>query len=147
LLDKPSIGILRRQEGAMHVVRLDHATIDTADLQATIDFYEHFLALRPGWRPEFDVGGAWLYPEGGDYAILHVIETDHSTTGGMFDHVAFRSVGLSDYLEKLKAAGAWYLAMPVPETSLVQVHHRDPNGVKIEVNFDGELLDPAEVRE
>jgi catechol 2,3-dioxygenase-like lactoylglutathione lyase family enzyme len=135
-----------RQEADMHVLRLDHATINTADLQAALDFYDHYLELRPGWRPPFNVGGAWLYPAGGDYPILHLIEADQLPAGGMFDHVAFRSVGLDDYLVKVKAAGEWYSAKEVPETSLVQIHHFDPNHVRIEITFDGEPLDPAEVR-
>jgi catechol 2,3-dioxygenase-like lactoylglutathione lyase family enzyme len=112
---------------------------------ASLAFYEHFLGLRPGWRPPFEVGGAWLYAEGGDYPILHLIERDGSAAGGMFDHVAFRGVGLRAYLAKVKAADVWHIATPVPDTPLVQVQHRDPNGVLIEVNFQDEPLDPSEV--
>src|SRR5262245_40506023 len=113
----------------MHVLRLDHATINTSALEESLAFYEHFLGMHPGWRPAFDVGGAWLYPEGADYAILHLIERPPGPEGGMFDHIAFRSVGLDDYLLKLKRGGGWYRAIPVPQTRLVQIHHRDPNGV------------------
>lgn len=134
------------EQASTHVVRLDHATINTADLEASLAFYAHFLGLRPGWRPPFDVGGAWLYAEGGDYPILHLIETQTSPSGGMFNHVAFRSVGLDAYLERAKAAGVSYTVSQVVETSLVQVQHHDPNGVLIEVNFDGEPLADSEVR-
>jgi catechol 2,3-dioxygenase-like lactoylglutathione lyase family enzyme len=130
----------------MHVIRLDHATINTADLAASLRFYEHFLGMKPGRRPDFGIGGAWLYPEGGDYPILHLIEAGSRPAGGMFDHVAFRGSGLAGYVDKVKAAGGWYRATPVPETNLVQVQHRDPSGVTIEVNFADEPLDPAELR-
>ncbi len=124
----------------MHVIRLDHATINTTGLAASLKFYERYLGLKPGWRPPFDVGGAWLYPEGGDYPILHLIERERLAEGGNFDHIAFRGSDLSAYLAKLNAAGDEYAAMPVPGTRLVQVHHRDPNGVLIEVNFENESL-------
>jgi len=130
----------------MHGLRLDHATINTADLAASLDFYEHFLGLKPGWRPELSVDGAWLYAQGGDYPILHLIERPAVAKGGMFDHIAFRATGLEAYLIKIKASGRHYTAMAVPETTLVQVHHRDPNEVLIEITFDGEPLDAEEER-
>jgi catechol 2,3-dioxygenase-like lactoylglutathione lyase family enzyme len=129
----------------MHVIRLDHATINTADLAASLVFYNHFLGLNPGWRPPFDIGGAWLYPQGGDYAILHLIERAKISKGGMFDHVAFRGKGLGEYLAKVKGTGSWYTATQVPDTLLVQVQHYDPNQVLIEVNFENERLDASDV--
>jgi len=129
----------------MHVVRLDHATINTSDLAATLEFYEHFLGMRPGARPDFGIDGAWLYAEGGDYPILHIIVRDRPREGGMFDHVAFRSAGLDDYLAKVKASGAWYTASPVKDTALVQVLQHDPNNVLIEVNFENEPIDPSDI--
>ena len=128
----------------MHGLRLDHATINTTDLRASLAFYERFLGMKPGWRPPFAIGGAWLYAEGGDYPILHIVERARPAEGGNFDHIAFRGSNLgAAYLAKLKDAGETYEAQPVPETGLVQVHHRDPNGVLIEVNFEGEPLAAA----
>jgi catechol 2,3-dioxygenase-like lactoylglutathione lyase family enzyme len=129
----------------MQVVRLDHATITTADLPASIAFYGHFLGLKPGWRPNFSRGGAWLYPEGGDYPIVHLIEKDGPADGGKFDHLAFRVTGLNAYLAKVKAAGAKYMAVPVDETNLVQIQHRDPNHVLIEATFEDEVIAPSDI--
>jgi catechol 2,3-dioxygenase-like lactoylglutathione lyase family enzyme len=129
------------------MIRLDHATINTVDLTASVSFYRHYLGLSPGWRPAVSIGGAWLYPEGGDYPIVHLIARKESLPkGGMFDHIAFRSKDLRGYLRKLKSAGAWHAATPVPGTKLVQVHHHDPNGVLIEVNFEDEPLDTEETQ-
>jgi catechol 2,3-dioxygenase-like lactoylglutathione lyase family enzyme len=129
----------------MNSIRLDHTTINTVDLAASVLFYGRYLGLRPGWRPPVDVGGAWLYPEGSDYAIVHLIARSESTPkGGMLDHVAFRGASLKDYLAKLKSGGESYKASPVPGTNLVQVHHYDPNQVLIEVNFADQSLDSAE---
>lgn len=125
----------------MQDVRLDHATIDTRDVQASADFYRHFLDLKPGWRPSLDTDGAWLYPAGGDYAIVHLIATEGGTAGGRLNHIAFRGTDLQAYIEKLESFGGWFEAMPVPETPFTQVHHMDPSGVKIEVIFQEQLGD------
>jgi catechol 2,3-dioxygenase-like lactoylglutathione lyase family enzyme len=121
----------------MHGLRLDHATIRSAKLKETIEFYGELLGFSPGWRPPLQSNGAWLYAKGGDYPILHVIEVDEDIgRGGMFDHVAFRGVGLLEYLDKLRAAGQRFEARRVPETPYTQVHQYDPNGVKIEITFE-----------
>jgi len=116
----------------MPAIALDHVTIRTTDLNATVSFYRHFLALRPGFRPAFSMGGAWLYAEDGDYPILHVIATDRLETG-MRDHVAFRVSGLNAYLDKVKASGAPYLATALPDTDIVQFFVTGPEGLKIEL--------------
>jgi catechol 2,3-dioxygenase-like lactoylglutathione lyase family enzyme len=129
----------------MNTIRLDHTTINTADVSRSVSFYRYYLGLKPGWRPPVEVGGAWLYPEGGNYAIVHLIaQRENLPKGGMLDHIAFRGRDLKAYLAKLKAAGDSYKASPVPGTNLVQVHHNDPNQVLIEVNFENEPLDEAE---
>jgi catechol 2,3-dioxygenase-like lactoylglutathione lyase family enzyme len=123
----------------MQGLRLDHATIDTADVEGSIAFYRHFLNLRPGSRPDFDFHGAWLYPEDGDYAILHLVERHDAQPGGRLNHIAFRGRDLAGYLEKVKASGQWFRVVGVPGTDLTQVHHFDPNQVKIEILFDEPL--------
>ncbi|MFN3472971.1 MAG: VOC family protein [Blastomonas sp.] len=124
----------------MHGLSIDHATIRTARLADTIAFYQAFLGFSVGWRPSLTNSGAWLYAQGGDAPILHLIETPEDVgQGGMFDHIAFRGTGLLRYLDRLKAADVAFLARPVPETRLTQVHHFDPNGVKIEVAFEEQV--------
>lgn len=130
----------------MSIITLDHVTIRTTKLLETLEFYERFFGLTPGFRPPFSTGGAWLYAEGGSYPILHVIETD-VLQPGMRDHFAFRVQGLSRYLDRVKAAGAAYMAITVPETDLVQVQHRDPNGLLVEATFENEIIQPEEVRD
>jgi catechol 2,3-dioxygenase-like lactoylglutathione lyase family enzyme len=121
-------------------VTLDHATIRTAKLDETLAFYREFLGFAPGWRPKLLMDGVWLYAENGTYPILHVIETTEDLgRGGMFDHVAFRTTGLAAYLEKLRSAAQPFEAKPVPDTPLIQVHHYDPNGIKIEVTFEEQI--------
>ncbi len=130
---------------------LHHVTLKTDRLAASLRFYEEYLGLRPGRRPPFDIPGAWLYPPGGEAAILHLIEVATASGGedapatGMFDHFALRVSGLPGYLAKVRAAGDWYRAMPVPDTNLVQIHHRDPSGVLVEATFVGEPLADEDV--
>jgi catechol 2,3-dioxygenase-like lactoylglutathione lyase family enzyme len=124
----------------MHGLRLDHATIRTAKLQETIDFYGTFFGFAPGWRPTFPVGGVWLYAEGADYPQLHVIETTEDIgRGGMIDHIAFRGTGLVKYVEKLRAAGRAFEAKRIPETPYTQVHVSDPNGIILEMTFQEQV--------
>lgn len=121
----------------MRGVRLDHATINTADLEATIGFFREYLGLRPGDRPDFGFPGAWLYPEDGDHPIVHLVAVDEAKElGGTVDHLAFRGDDLAAYVDRLRANGAEFRMTAVPGTPLSQVHHHDPNGVKIEVTFE-----------
>ena len=49
----------------MSVTAVNHFTILTDDLPATLAFYEEHLNLKPGARPPFTFPGAWLYADGG----------------------------------------------------------------------------------
>lgn len=127
----------------MRSVRLDHATINTADVDGTVEFFGTYLGLRPGFRPDFGFPGAWLYPHDDDYPIVHLIGVaEANAIGGNFDHIAFRGEDLPAYVAKLRANEQPFKMMAVTETTLSQVHHYDPNGVKIEVTFDEPV--PAE---
>jgi catechol 2,3-dioxygenase-like lactoylglutathione lyase family enzyme len=124
----------------MRGVRLDHATINTADVGATVAFFGEYLGLQPGFRPDFGFPGAWLYPEDGDYPIVHLIGVDtDKEPGGNFDHIAFRGVDMKAYVDLLRSNGQPFTVAAVAETPLSQVQHFDPNGVKIEVTFEEPL--------
>ena len=45
----------------MPATAMNHFTILTDDVDATIEFYGELLGLAPGPRPPFDFPGAWLY--------------------------------------------------------------------------------------
>ena len=132
----------------MPPLRLDHVTLSSGCLDETIAFYSTILGLRPGPRPDLSakgvpVAGAWLYAEGGDYPILHLI--DRAPAGdlnGAFHHFAFRSSGLLAFLEHLRASNIRFEAKPVADTADTQVHFFDPNGIKVEVIF-AERVDPS----
>jgi len=126
----------------MRGVRLDHATINTADVEATVDFFGEYLGLKPGYRPDFGFPGAWLYAEDGDYPIVHLIGVGTAReAGGSFDHIAFRGENMPAYVDKLRTNDVEFTMMAVPGTPLSQIHHHDPNGVKIEVTFEEPVPD------
>ncbi len=55
----------------MPVTAMNHFTILTDDVAATVDFYRDLLGLVAGPRPPFSFPGAWMYS--GDAPILHVV--------------------------------------------------------------------------
>jgi catechol 2,3-dioxygenase-like lactoylglutathione lyase family enzyme len=122
----------------MPATAMNHFTILTDDLEATIAFYADFLDLHPGARPPFGFPGAWLYAVEGKEAILHVIAgRDRSVLNkGVIDHMAFTSRDLDGTLKKLKASGIDYELRRLPDWGTWQLFFHDPNNARIELDFD-----------
>ena len=60
-----------------------------------------------------------------------------ATTGsGVVDHVAFRATGLLDMIDHLKKKGVDFKERRVSNQGLYQLFLIDPNGVKIELDFE-----------
>jgi hypothetical protein len=80
--------------------------------------------------------------------LYRVLEVAAGAPGApaMFDHFSFSGSGLETYLARLKARNVAYCAVAVPATAFVQVQLRDPNGILVEVTFDGEPLAVHEMR-
>jgi catechol 2,3-dioxygenase-like lactoylglutathione lyase family enzyme len=129
----------------MPVTSMNHFTILTDDLPATLDFYAEFLNLRPGPRPPFTFPGAWLYAEGGNDPILHIVAgKDRSVlVKGVIDHMAFSGKDLPAAVAKLKAKGVSYELRRLPEYRTWQLFFLDPNNAKIEIDFDPAEREPA----
>ncbi len=122
----------------MTICGLDHFTVLTNDLDATVEFYRQVLGLETGPRPAFPFPGAWLYGDG--VALLHVIEkASIPNEAGVLDHVAFRGVGLAALIERLQARHLAYdlhrLPNELPGAGVWQLFFHDPNGARIEVDF------------
>lgn len=123
----------------MKLKRLDHITINTSDLQASLEFYDVFLNLQPGFRPNFSMDGAWLYAPGSDAPIVHLICQDQTSPGsGGLDHIAFNAEGIESFYKRVSEKECDYVARPVHELDMIQVLQSDPSGVVVEVNFYGE---------
>jgi catechol 2,3-dioxygenase-like lactoylglutathione lyase family enzyme len=130
-------------------LHLDHVTLTCDHIDETIAFYGDILGLRPGFRPPLEVNGvkvpgAWLYAEGGDYPILHLIDRkpENSDGTGAFNHFALRGTGLLTFLDHLRTNAVKFRAAPVADTADTQVQFFDPNGVKVEMIF-AERVDPG----
>jgi len=126
-------------------VAINHFTILTDDLPATLAFYEEHLGLKSGPRPPFTFPGAWLYADGGNEAILHVIagRERRELVKGVIDHMAFTGQGLAAAVAKLKARGLAYELRKLPAYGTWQLFFLDPNGAKVEVDFDAAEAPPA----
>ncbi len=117
------------------IAGLDHINVETRDLDTSVRFYEDLLGLKPGWRPSFDVAGAWLYAN--DEPIVHLVLRDEPGTGptGAIHHVALKANDLPGTRERIDAMGLDYRETRVPDLDVTQLFLVDPNGVRIELNF------------
>ncbi|MEK7385052.1 MAG: VOC family protein [candidate division NC10 bacterium] len=131
----------------MAVTSMNHFTILTDDLPATLVFYEEHLNLKPGARPPFNFPGAWLYADGGrgKEPILHIVagKQKKDLVKGVIDHIAFTGKGLSAAVEKLKARGISYELRKLPAYGTWQLFFFDPNDAKIEIDYDPGETAPA----
>jgi len=124
--------------------RMDHFTIVTDRLNETVDFYR-MLGLAPGPRPDFGVGGAWLYAE--DRPVLHLVETDRmpDPRRGALDHMAFFAENFASVAQQVVAASLPYRVIRTPRPfSLWQMFLFDPNGVEVELDFAPDEIPPTD---
>lgn len=131
----------------MSIQRLDHFTLRTPAVAATVAFYQHVIGLAPGPRPAFRFPGAWLYA--GSQPVLHIAEVgdkqdqleaylgrrDTGSGSGCLDHVSLRGSELAATQQHLLALGQPFRERVVPEINEHQLFLQDPNGVTIELIF------------
>ena len=131
----------------MSVTAVNHFTILTDDLPTTLAFYEEHLNLKPGARPPFTFPGAWLYADAGKGPdpILHIVAgvDKQRLVKGVIDHMAFSGKGLSAAVGRLKARGISYELRQLPDYGTWQLFFFDPNGAKVEIDFDPAEPAPA----
>lgn len=133
----------------MPISHIEHFLIQTADLEATRDWYVQVLGFREGPHPDFKFPVVWLYL--GDTDVVHLTQggknvsenrkaylgqQSEATTGsGVVDHIAFRCTGLTEMMERLSRSKVEFRKRMVDDQGLFQLFLFDPNGVKIELNF------------
>jgi catechol 2,3-dioxygenase-like lactoylglutathione lyase family enzyme len=131
----------------MTVSAMNHFTVLTDDLPATLAFYEEHLGLKAGARPPFSFPGAWLYADGGrgKDPILHIVAGigKERLVKGVIDHMAFSGKGVDAAVGKLKARGIAYELRRLPGYGTWQLFFVDPNGAKVEIDFDAAEPAPA----
>lgn len=126
----------------MPIRAMDHFTIVTDRLDDTRAFYAA-LGLADGPRPDFGLGGAWLYA--GERAVLHIVETEAMppVRRGALDHMAFTGEGLLEVAGHFRASGIPYRIIRTPRPfSRWQMFFQDPNGVDVELDFAIEETPP-----
>jgi catechol 2,3-dioxygenase-like lactoylglutathione lyase family enzyme len=123
---------------------LDHFTIPTADLTRCRSFYMEVLGLTEGDRPPLGFPGHWLYA--GGRAILHLVgDEDAVKRSGRkpnqqgFDHIALACRGMAEMAKRLKARGVAFETRDVPGRPRKQIFFQDPDGVKVELQFDARI--------
>jgi len=129
------------------VTAVNHFTILTDDLPTTLAFYEEHLNLKPGARPPFTFPGAWLYADAGKGPdpILHIVAgiQKERLVKGVIDHMAFSGKGLGAAVGKLKTRGISYELRQLPAYGTWQLFFFDPNGAKVEIDYDKSEPAPA----
>lgn len=132
----------------MVITGLFHIAIKTDDLEATIRFYTQVLGLRQVPRPDFGYPGAWLAcSTATGEAIFHIYaggpalgkEGKAPIGTAAIDHVSLNAVGFHEFRKKFAEAGLKWREFLVPRTTLWQLFVYDPNGVQLELTFDGRV--------
>ena len=116
---------------------MNHFTITAEDRDATLAFYVGLLGLREGHRPELGFPGAWLYA-GGPQAVLHIYwdRPMPKERTGVIDHLAFTARDLKAVKARFDARGLAYELRRQAGAGTWQLFTRDPNGAKVELDFD-----------
>jgi catechol 2,3-dioxygenase-like lactoylglutathione lyase family enzyme len=134
----------------MPLSHIEHFLVQTADIAKTRDWFVRVLGMKEGYHPDFKFPVCWLYI--GDRDVVHITEgganvsenrrryvgqESQATSGtGVIDHIAFRATGLRETMAHLTRIGVDFKQRQVSDQGLYQLFLYDPNGIKIELNFD-----------
>ena len=135
----------------MPLKHIEHFLVAADDIDATRDWYARVLGMKPGPHPAFGFPVHWMYL--GEVDIVHIgpsakgaseiqrkylgrTSQDAGTGTGAIDHIAFRATGLRGMLEHLKKERISFTQRRANGQALFQLFFHDPNGIKIELNYD-----------
>ena len=137
----------------MPLSHIEHFLVAADDIDATRDWYARVLGMRSGPHPDFGFPVHWMYV--GERDVVHIGPSSRTasenqknylgrTSGksaqedgtGAIDHIAFRASGLRAMLEHLEKEKIAYTRRRANGQALLQLFFYDPNGIKIELNFD-----------
>lgn len=126
----------------MAIVGMNHFTVLARNLEVTKSFYIGLLGLVEGPRPDLGFPGAWLYA--GDAAVVHIVagRPIPADPRGVLDHVAFTARDLAGTVRRLQAVGQRYDLRRQAESGTWQLFCFDPNGARVELDFDAEEAAP-----
>jgi catechol 2,3-dioxygenase-like lactoylglutathione lyase family enzyme len=135
----------------MPLSHIEHLLIAADDIDATRDWYARVLGMSSGPHPDFGFPVHWMYLGGVD--VVHIgpsakmanaIQKQYlgrTSQGagqgtGAIDHIAFRATGLRQMLEHLRKEQIAFTQRRANGQALFQLFFYDPNGIKIELNYD-----------
>ena len=123
---------------------MNHFTVLAGDLAQTCDFYRDLLGLKEGYRPDMGFPGAWLYA--GEHAVLHIVVRHPlpQQRAGVLDHMAFSAADLRGTIRRLERRSVRYQLGRQVETGVWQLFFHDPNGARVELDFEPTEEAPAE---
>jgi catechol 2,3-dioxygenase-like lactoylglutathione lyase family enzyme len=120
------------------VDELQHVNLRTADANRSRDFYVDVVGLKVGPRPPIASVGYWLYL--GSVPVIHLVQRNGDglpqSGSGAVDHVAFHGVDFEGTRDRFSALGVTFREALIPRDGTRQLFVHDPDGVKIELNFD-----------
>src|SRR5256885_10319389 len=137
----------------MPLSHIEHFLVAADDIDATRDWYARVLGMQSGPHPEFGFPVHWMYVDGVD--IVHIgpsakhagdiqqkylgRTSQRSEAGtGALDHIAFRATGLREMLQHLRAEAVPFSQRRADGQALFQLFLYDPNGIKIELNYEAQ---------
>jgi catechol 2,3-dioxygenase-like lactoylglutathione lyase family enzyme len=137
----------------MPLSHIEHFLVASDDIDASRDWYARVLGMTSGPRPDFGFPVHWMYL--GKVDVVHIgpsakmagdIQKKYlgRTSGksaqdngtGAIDHIAFRATGLRDMLQHLRREKVSFTQRRANGQALFQLFFFDPNGIKIELNYD-----------
>ena len=126
----------------MAIQGMNHFTVLTGDLDATLAFYCGVLGLRDGPRPPLGFPGAWLYS--GNQAVLHIIAGRPlpDDPAGVLDHMAFSADDLAGTAARLKERAVVFDLRRQAGAGTWQMFCHDPSGARVELDFDAKEVPP-----
>ena len=143
----------------MPLSHIEHFLIAADDIDATRDWYARVLGMRPGPHPDFGFPVHWMYL--GDVDVVHIgpsakgasenqkkylgrTSQNQGTGTGAIDHIAFRATGLRAMIGHLEKEKIAFSRRRANGQALFQLFFYDPNGIKIELNYDAAEADGVE---
>ena len=135
----------------MPLSHIEHFLVAADDIDATRDWYARVLGMRSGPHPDFGFPVHWMYL--GDTDVVHIgpsaraagenqkkylgrTSQDEGAGTGAVDHIAFRATGLRAMLQHLEKEKIAFTRRRANGQALFQLFFYDPNGIKIELNYD-----------
>jgi len=135
----------------MPLTHIEHYLIAADDMDRTRDWYRDVLGMQEGRHPDFGFPVYWMYLGGVDVvhigrsakhasdnqkAYLGRLAQDAGAGTGAIDHIAFRAKGLRETLAHLRRHRIEFSERRANGQALYQLFMVDPNGIKVELNFD-----------